>query len=75
MADGQADQEAQDNGTNDHASLHGYPKLAALMGSQPTTMIFRRFNNVAILNILRLQAELQDMERSLSKEIARDYAS
>jgi hypothetical protein len=75
MADGQADQEAQANGTNDHASLHGYPKLAALMGSQPTTMIFRRFNNVAILNILRLQAELQDMERLLFEEIARDYAS
>jgi hypothetical protein len=75
MADGQADQEAQGNGTHDHASLHGYPKLAALMNTQPTTTIFRRFNNVAILNILRLQAELQDMERLLFEEIARDYAS
>lgn len=55
--------------------LRGYPKLSELMSLVPETMIFRRYNTVAMLNILRLQAELQVMERSLFDTIERDCGS
>ena len=51
--------------------FQGYPKLASLMSIVPETAIFRRFDALALLNILRLQAELQDMEEEL-KEIIRE---
>jgi hypothetical protein len=48
-----------------HRPLRGYPRLAEVMSHQPELMIFRRFSTIAILNILRLQAELQDLEQEL----------
>lgn len=45
----------------------GYPKLARLMASYPETAIFRRFGELNMINILRLQAELQDMECQLQE--------
>lgn len=45
--------------------LRGYSKLAALMGSYPEAAIFRRFGTLNMLNLLRLQAELTDLEFQL----------
>ena len=45
--------------------LIGYPKLARLMGYSLETVIFRRFKELNMINLLRLQAELQDMEHQL----------
>ena len=45
----------------------GYPKLARLMSRAPETTIFRRFNELNLINLLRLQAELQDMEHQLQQ--------
>ncbi|KAK5442569.1 hypothetical protein LTS15_010993 [Exophiala xenobiotica] len=42
------------------------------MGVQPSTAIVRKFNGLNILNILRLQAELQDLESKLSDIRAED---
>lgn len=53
----------------------GYPALAWLMGSKPDQAIFRTFNELTILNLLRLQAELQDMERQLQVTRQEDITS
>lgn len=45
----------------------GYPKLARLMSLEPQTAIFRRFGQLTMLNLLRLQAELHDLERELGE--------
>lgn len=45
------------------------------MSNNRETAIFRRFGTLAALNILRLQAELQDMEEELSKIISEDASS
>jgi hypothetical protein len=45
--------------------ISGYPKLARLMSISPETAIFRRFGELSALNILRLQAELHDLEYQL----------
>lgn len=45
--------------------LVGYPKLARLMSLSSTTAIFRRFNELNMMNLLRLQAELHDLEHQL----------
>jgi uncharacterized protein DUF6594 len=45
----------------------GYPSLAWLMHSYPGYAIFRRFEELNLLYLLRLQAELQDMEHELQK--------
>ena len=45
----------------------GYPKLSSLMASYPTAAIFRRFGELNMLNLLRLQAELQDLEAQLQE--------
>jgi hypothetical protein len=60
--------------TND-ASPRGYPKLAEFMHRNPEVMIFRKFRAVALLNILRIQAELQDMEAELNQTIADDLGA
>ncbi|GIZ41325.1 hypothetical protein CKM354_000463200 [Cercospora kikuchii] len=57
------------------SSLYGYPRLANLMSVVSETRIFRKFNEVALLNILRLQAELQDMEGELASIIVADRTS
>lgn len=51
----------------------GYEKLAVLMSLRPETAIFRRFQTLIVTNLLRLQAELQDMEHELA-EISSDDA-
>lgn len=56
---------AQPEGGSTKSRLEGYPKLARLMGSEPPTEIFRRFRDLAMLNLLRLQAELHDLEEQL----------
>ncbi|KAL6718891.1 hypothetical protein ACLMJK_003126 [Lecanora helva] len=43
----------------------GYAKLASHMNRYSETAIFRRFRELNIINLLRLQAELQDMEHQL----------
>ncbi|KAF1845020.1 uncharacterized protein K460DRAFT_416351 [Cucurbitaria berberidis CBS 394.84] len=45
----------------------GYPSLAWLMHLYPDNAIFRRFGELNMLHLLRLQAELQDMENELQK--------
>ena len=45
--------------------LFGYPKLARLMSHSSETAIFRRFKELNMINLLRLQAELHDMEHQL----------
>lgn len=51
----------------------GYEKLARLMSLSSETAIFRRFQALNVTNVLRLQAELQDMEHELA-EIRSDDA-
>ncbi|KAK5737113.1 hypothetical protein LTR17_006896 [Elasticomyces elasticus] len=53
----------------------GYSKLAEFMNRNTDAAIFRKFGAVALLNILRLQAELQDLEGELEEIIAEDAAS
>ncbi|KAL9614980.1 MAG: hypothetical protein Q9204_008795 [Flavoplaca sp. TL-2023a] len=48
------------------AVSEGYEKLARLMSLSPETAIFRRFQALNTTNLLRLQAELQDMEHELA---------
>ena len=45
----------------------GYPSLARLMHAYPDNAILRRFDELNLLHLLRLQAELQDMENTLGK--------
>lgn len=49
------------------AGSEGYEKLARLMSLFPETAIFRRFQALNTTNLLRLQAELQDMEHELAE--------
>ena len=46
----------------------GYSKLAHFMSQNRDAAIFRRFGLLNMMNLLRLQAELQDLEQQL-KEI------
>ena len=50
--------------------LVGYPKLAKLMSDASETAIFRSFKELNMMNLLRLQAELHDMEHQL--QVIRD---
>lgn len=43
----------------------GYPRLAALMSKEKDVAIFRRFDNLSILCLLSLQAEIIQMEKEL----------
>ncbi|EEU37142.1 uncharacterized protein NECHADRAFT_8348, partial [Fusarium vanettenii 77-13-4] len=53
----------------------GYPKLAKLMGDSPRTAIFRRFRQLNMLHLLRLQAELHSLEDELLEVIQEDQQS
>lgn len=53
----------------------GYPKLAKLMGDSPETAIFRRFRQLNMLHLLRLQAELHTLEDELFEVIQEDQQS
>jgi hypothetical protein len=62
-----------DDASADKEAFDGYPKLAQLMALHPDAAIVRRFGELNMINLLRLQAELQDMEHQLS-EIRREDA-
>ncbi|KAI4129760.1 MAG: hypothetical protein LQ338_002070 [Usnochroma carphineum] len=53
----------------------GYQKLAQLMSLSTETAIFRRFQALNASNLLRLQAELQDMEHQLEEIRSEDAQS
>ncbi|KAF4437647.1 hypothetical protein F53441_12982 [Fusarium austroafricanum] len=57
------------------SGVTGYPKLAKLMGEFPETAIFRRFRQLNMLHLLRLQAELHGMEDELLEVIEGDQKS
>jgi hypothetical protein len=63
--------------TNDGNDLFptGYAKLASLMGKFPECAIFRKFGLLNAINLLRLQAELHDMEQQLKEVIDDDLQS
>jgi len=61
--------------TTANSYRHGYPSLADFMSRSPEAAIFRRFRSITLLNILRLQAELQDMEEELGEIIFEDATS
>jgi len=47
---------------------NGYPRLAALMGKEKDVAIFRRFDDLNILSLLALQAEIIDLEKDFRRE-------
>ncbi|OQO12263.1 hypothetical protein B0A48_02904 [Cryoendolithus antarcticus] len=53
----------------------GYPQLATFMSQNPETAIVRKFSTLAMLNVLRLQAELQDMEAEFHEIVEEDSQS
>ncbi|KAI8712698.1 hypothetical protein NCS52_01368600 [Fusarium sp. LHS14.1] len=59
----------------DPLSDSGYPKLAKLMGDSPETAIFRRFRQLNMLHLLRLQAEIHSLEDELLEVIQEDQES
>lgn len=54
---------------------NGYHKLAHLMTLAPEAALFRRFGFLNTMNLLRLQAELHDMEEKLVDVWKEDYDS
>jgi len=52
--------------------LTGYPKLTILMGEFPDVAIFRRFGALTMLNLMRLQAELIEIEEELRRKQLQD---
>jgi hypothetical protein len=53
----------------------GYPKLAKFMVECDDVVIFRQFRNLNMINLMRLQAKLMDLELSYSKECSDDDSS
>lgn len=53
----------------------GYWKLAQFMARSPDHAIFREFNALTILNLLRLQAELQELEDEVRDVVESDRDS
>ncbi len=41
----------------------GYPRLAGIMTRDKSTAIFRRFDDLTLLNLLSLQAEIVDLQK------------
>lgn len=46
----------------------GYPKLASLMSNEKEVAVFRRFDDLNILSLLALQAEIIDLDKDLRRE-------
>ena len=46
----------------------GYFKLASLMSREKDVAIFRRFDDLNILSLLELQAEIVDLEKDLRRQ-------
>lgn len=66
-APSQSGQSGQQAPTND-----GYPALGALMGSHSELAIFRRFRDVAALDLLYRQADLQNTIKAWVDQSAND---
>jgi hypothetical protein len=51
-------------GSNSLRPLDGFPSLAQFISSDPdrTSLVFRRFDNLAARNLLYLQSELAELE-------------
>lgn len=54
-------------GAFDSISIPGYPKLADLMAQYNQAAIFRRFRSLNLFNLMRLQAELVELEDRLKE--------
>ena len=65
----------EEQSRDDSPYSRGYPALADFMSRNPDQTVFRKFSAMALLNILRLQAELQDMEHELHAIILEDSNS
>ena len=46
----------------------GYPRLASLMSDEQDVAIFRRFDELNLLSLLALQADIIDLEKDLHHE-------
>ena len=57
------------------SSDNGYAKLARFIARFPETAIFRKFGLLNMINLLRLQAELHDLEQQLEDVWAEDRDS
>lgn len=53
-------------------SQRRYPRLAALMGKEKNVAIFRRFDDLNILCLLSLQAEIVQLEKEFKMECIAD---
>lgn len=49
----------------------GYHTLASVMGTNPEYAIFRKFSSLNALNLMRLQAELLELEEEYKVELFR----
>ncbi len=56
-------------------SQRGYPRLAALMGKEKDVAIFRRFDDLNMLCLLSLQAEIVQLETEFKIECIADDTS
>jgi hypothetical protein len=52
-----------------------YPRLAALMGEEKSIAIFRRFDDLSILCLLSLQAEIVQLEKEFRTDCVADALS
>lgn len=55
--------------------ISGYPKLALHMSRFPESAVFRRFKELNMITLLRLQAELHDMEHQFQEVREEDSES
>lgn len=69
------DIEGRDMAAGRDAENGNYQRLALFMTRCPDTAIFRKFATLNMLNLLRLQAELQDMEQNLQDIAEEDRTS
>lgn len=60
-----ADKDDNADTTTEKPTLEGYLKLSRPMSLSRQTAIFRRFSELNIVTLLRLQAELVDLEHQL----------
>lgn len=49
-----------------YAPKIGYPAVCNFMGTEPDFLVFRRFTNLSIRNILYIQDQLQEIEEELT---------
>lgn len=59
----------------EQGASHGYFKLASLMASSPELAIIRQFRELQMLNLMRLQAKLQELEKEYRDTVLEDAAS